>query len=68
MPKLELDPYPLAILLAGLRDEQGALEALERAHELKSANMVFLLVEPFFEEIRDHSRYRSLLRKMNLAV
>lgn len=68
LPKLELDPYPLAILLAGLGDEQGALEALERAHELKSANMVFLLVEPFFEEIRDHSRYRSLLRKMNLAV
>ena len=51
----------------GLGDSQGALDSLERAYELRSPNMVFLLIEPFFEEIRDDSRYRSLLVDLNLA-
>lgn len=53
-------------VLAGLGDEQRAIEALERAVEERSEYLVFLGVDPVFDSLRANPRFTHLLQRMNL--
>ena len=54
--------YP-AVVKAGLGDNTGALAGLEKAFAERSAWMVFLKVEPFFDGLRNDPRFADLLRR-----
>jgi tetratricopeptide (TPR) repeat protein len=58
--------YHLAIIYAGLRETDKALECLERAVKDRSPGIVHLKVSPLFLELRSIARFQQLLRKMGL--
>ncbi len=59
---------PLNVLC--LYDDAGqtepALEWLERAYEIRDIDMAYLAVELFSDDLRNHPRFRDMLRRMNL--
>ena len=62
----ESDPYDLAILYAGLGENDLALSALEDGFTIRSPNMIYLRIEPFFDSLRSDPRYRRLQEKTGL--
>jgi tetratricopeptide (TPR) repeat protein len=56
--------YTLAQIHAGLDDRQTALALLERAFQEKDALMVFLKVEPGWDDLRSEPRFVELMRRM----
>ena len=54
-------PYHLAIINAGLRDNDQAFYCLERAFEKRAVDLFTLKVEPMFDSLRDDPRFDDLL-------
>jgi DNA-binding winged helix-turn-helix (wHTH) protein/TolB-like protein/Tfp pilus assembly protein PilF len=61
-------PYFLALAHAGLGDDEEALQWLERGWEARDVRMVFLAVDPHWDDLRRHPRFVALLEKMKLRV
>ena len=61
-----VSPFGSAIIYAGLGDKEHALEWLERAFEDRSWAMIFLKVDPRFDNLRGDQRFAGLLRRMGL--
>ncbi len=59
-------PFDTALIYAGLGDQDRALEWLEKAFEDRSWAMVFLKVDPRFDNLRSDPRFDDLLRRMSL--
>lgn len=59
-------PQDYAFAHLGIGDFDRVFECLERGCEDRSDYMVYLNVDPPFDVIRDHSRFISLLRRVNL--
>lgn len=64
--KKYIPPYVLAIADLGFGEKQKALADLEKAYEEKNLQMVFLKVDPKWDELRKEPRFIELLRKMRL--
>ena len=60
-------PYNIAVVYAGLGDAAGALLWLEKGYEQRDVRLVFLLVDPRWDGMRDEPRFRDLLRRLNLG-
>ena len=60
-------PYDLAILYTGLGENDKAFEQLDKAIEGRSGWVIYLNVEPLFDPLRSDPRYKSLLKRINLA-
>jgi TolB-like protein/Tfp pilus assembly protein PilF len=60
-----VDFYTVASIYAGLGDKDQAFEFLEKGYEEHSASMVYLKVDPFWDNLRSDPRYQDLLRRMN---
>jgi len=61
-----VSPYALAVVHAGLGENDRALEWLERAGEERSPRLVFLSVEPTFAGLRGDPRFAALRKKLGL--
>jgi hypothetical protein len=61
-----VSPYALALVYAGLGEHGRAFEWLERAGEERSPRLVFLSVEPEFDELRGDPRFAAFRRKFGL--
>lgn len=61
-PQTWVDPTYLCVAHAGLGDVDRALDALRRAYDERSTNMVYLKVHPIFDELRAHSTFQELVR------
>ena len=59
-----VSPSLLAQLYAGLGEKEHALECLETAFDVRSAELVWLAVRPAFDPVREHSRFQELLSRM----
>ena len=59
-------PYRLAIAHTRLGDADRAFAALERAGALCDMNLVCLAVDPSFDALRDHPRWKGTLARFNL--
>jgi len=61
-----ITPWQIATLYvrAGMNDD--AIEWLENAYEEQDVNMPYITVDPIFDELRDHPRFREILKKMKL--
>ena len=58
-------PYHIALIHNGLGEEDQALTWLERGFEQRDAKMVFLKVEPKWNNLRSEPRFVALMRRMN---
>jgi serine/threonine-protein kinase len=58
-------PYHIALIHNGLGEEDQALTWLERGFEQRDAKMVFLKVEPKWNNLRNEPRFVVLMRGMN---
>jgi serine/threonine-protein kinase len=61
-------PYAIALGYAGIGDHDHALDWLERAADLHDSNIaLFLRTDPLLDALRDHPRFRRLLRRIGLG-
>ncbi|MGA8152720.1 MAG: protein kinase [Terriglobales bacterium] len=61
-----VDAYMVAVVYAGLDDKSRALDWINKGIEERSANMVYLKVDPFFENLHADPRFDDLVRRMGL--
>jgi TolB-like protein/DNA-binding winged helix-turn-helix (wHTH) protein len=65
--KKYIPPYTIALAYNGLGEHDKALSWLERAFDQRSAAMVFLKVEPKWNNLRSDPRFQNLVRRMGLS-
>ena len=61
-----VDPINLAQTHAFLDEKDQAFEWLEKAYEGRSPMLVYLRVNPLFDNIRSDPRFKAMLKKMGL--
>ena len=62
---MNVPPFSIAVVYAGLGDEDQALEWLGKAHQERSWWMVTLNEFHAFDNLRSDSRFQELVRRMN---
>jgi TolB-like protein/Tfp pilus assembly protein PilF len=60
-----VDPAHVAIVYLMADNNEKALECLEKAYEIRSQSLPYLKM-PYFDTIRDESRFQEIARKMGL--
>jgi len=58
--------YHLAIAYTGIRDFNSALDELEKSLKDKEIFLYFIKVDPIFFPLKNESRFRAILKEMNL--
>jgi tetratricopeptide (TPR) repeat protein len=61
-----VSPWDLAVAYAWLGDREGTLKQLETAYRERSARLVFLQSDPFFDFVHSDPRYQALVKQMGL--
>jgi len=61
-----VSPYWIALVYAGLGDNNKAFEFLEKAYEERYEMMIWIKVNPLFDPIRADPRFSELLKKVGL--
>ncbi len=64
--KQYVSPFYVAIVYAGLNDNEQALDWLEKAYEDRSNGIVFLKVDPQRDALRSNPRFQNLLKRLAL--
>jgi TolB-like protein/Tfp pilus assembly protein PilF len=59
-------PYNIALIHSGLGDKESALCWLEKAFETRDVRLVFLLVDPRWDDLRQDVRFQNLSRRLDL--
>jgi len=62
-----VSPYHMAYVYTGLGEEDRAMDLLERAYQERAGSIYGVRGAFLFAPLRSHPRFKSLLRKMNLA-
>ena len=62
-----VDFYQLATIYAGLGEKDEVFRLLEKGYEERSAGMRYLVVDPFWDNIRSDQRYTDLVRRVGLS-
>ena len=60
-----VSPYYFAVIAAGLSDNEGAINWLEKAFADRSNGLVFLQVEPELDGLRSNPRFVGLQKKLD---
>ena len=63
-----VEPYHIALIYNGLGEHDEALAWLERSYANRTPRMVFLKVEPKWNNLRSDPRFQDLIRRVGLAV
>jgi len=58
-------PYNFAVVYIALGEKEKALDFLEKGFAEKDGRMVFLAVEPMWNDLRSEPRFQDLMRRMN---
>jgi serine/threonine-protein kinase len=61
-----VSPYNIALIYNGLDERDEALKWLEKAYELRDQRIVFLKVEPKWNNLRNEPRFKDLLNRLRL--
>jgi tetratricopeptide (TPR) repeat protein len=61
-----VSPHHVAIIYAGLGDRERTFEWLEKAYESREEAMMFLNVDPTWDDLREDSRFQSLVQRVGL--
>ena len=62
-----VSPALIAQVRLTLNDVSTALGLLERAAEIRAADLAWLKIHPIYDRIRGHPRFRALLERIGLA-
>jgi serine/threonine protein kinase/tetratricopeptide (TPR) repeat protein len=62
-----IDSYYLAFVHAGMKDPEKTLDYLERACDEGDMYLFSLKVDPAFEDLQGHPRFRELMKRTGLA-
>jgi len=65
-PRTYVDYYQLATIYAGLGEREETFRLLEKGYQERSVGMLYLRVDPFWENVRSDPRYVDLLRRVGL--
>ena len=65
-PERDLGSCSVALIYAGLGENDQAFEWLNKGYEERSSGMLFLKINPLFDSLRDDPRFTALLKKMKL--
>jgi hypothetical protein len=57
----------IATVYAGLGEKEEALAWLEKAYEARSDFIVFIKVDPAWDDLRSDPRFQDVLRRIGLA-
>ncbi len=60
-----VSPYTFALIHAGLHEKEKALCWLEKAYSERAAWMVFLNIDPAFDDLRSEPRFQKIIELMN---
>ncbi|HEV8487024.1 MAG TPA: winged helix-turn-helix domain-containing protein [Blastocatellia bacterium] len=61
-----VSPYLMALVGMGLGNKDQALSWLDQAYDARSVNLIYLNVEPIFDNLRSAPRFNDLLRRVGL--
>lgn len=62
-----IPPYHLALLYHGLGEREQTLESLERGYKQRDPKMVFLNVEPKWNNLREEPRFKDIMRRVGFT-
>ena len=62
-----VSPFDIALIYTGLGEKDQALKWLEVAYKDKSLWMIFLKVDPRFDNLRSDPRFTDLLQRIGHA-
>jgi serine/threonine-protein kinase len=62
-----VSPTSLAVIYSGLGEEEQAMDLLEESYRDRCNNLVFLNVQPAFDNLRSSSRFADLIQRMGLV-
>ncbi len=65
--KTYVSPYLIAFIFAGLGDREHALAALEQAYQEHDQYMIYVKVDPRFDQLHSEPRFQTLLRGIGLS-
>jgi serine/threonine protein kinase/tetratricopeptide (TPR) repeat protein len=65
--KAGVSPYLVAEIHAALGDRSRALEALEKAYEMRDVSLLSVKVNPVFERLRGERKFGELVRRVGLT-
>ena len=60
-------PYNIALIFNGLGDRDETLKWLKRGYEQRDQRMVFLKVEPKWNNLRGDPRFQDLMRRVGFT-
>jgi tetratricopeptide (TPR) repeat protein len=60
--------FPIAVIEVGLGNHESALTWLERAADERNLGFYLPSVDPSFDTIRSHPRFRAVMKRANLAA
>ena len=63
-----MSQFELAILHAGLGEQDKAFSALERAYAAHDSQMQYLNIESHFDELRADARFANLRQRVSLPA
>ena len=58
--------YSVAMVYAELGEKDQALNWLEKGYKERATKMVFLKIDPFFDNLRSDPRFVELVRRVGL--
>ena len=60
-------PFAMALVHAGLGERDAVFESLDRAYEARDAHLIFLTVDPKWDEYRSDPRFEALLARCGFS-
>ena len=61
-----ISPYLIAAIYSALNERDLAFQWLDKAYETRDVNVIFLKVDPIFDNSRSDQRFNAMLKKINL--
>jgi TolB-like protein/Tfp pilus assembly protein PilF len=62
-----VSPGELTVLYAALGEREQAFASLEKAYAAHDLQLQYLRADPFFDSLRDDSRFKDLMRRVGLS-
>jgi hypothetical protein len=68
IPSRAVSPFDIATIYAGLGDRTKTFEYLEKAYQARVPYLVYIAVDPHFDDFRTDPRFRDLVRRIGLPA
>ena len=62
-----VSPFDRALVFAGLNQKDDAIRCLEQAFDDRTPRLIWVKVDPSFDNIRDDPRFAALIARLGLA-